>query len=561
MATYTGRNLVSDFKKLKHISTYLFILTILAISSTTIRPARGSSGPTTVTIGTTDKIYSLDPAKADDYFSVNILQNIGDGLLRYVPGSTNLQLAMATGYTVSPSGLNYTVAIRSGLKFANGHPINASIFQSSIIRARDMNGDPAYLLQGLVDSVNVINNTAFKVNLAYPFSVFPSLMAAWVTYPVDPRTQSSSFNDNYAGSGPYTIQAYAPGTELDLTANPNYFGAAPAIPNVHIKLLSDSASLTTALESGSIQVAYRTFNPSDSQSLAGMASFTRWTGPGAVIRYLVLNNNIPPFNDTRVRQAVAYAVNRTQIVSQVFLGTTQNLYSMVPIGMWSHIDAWKTQYGPDQNLAAANASLQSAGWTQSHPLTINLWYTPSHYGSTEANVATLLAEQLQATHRIIVNLHTEEWASYIPDFLSLTKFPIFLLGWYPDYVDPDDYLYTFGTTLGTNSIGTNYRNATMNSTAIAARSANTQSARTTLYQQMQTQMAKDNPEIPLWQGISEAYTKNTFAGVILDASTIFRYYTLTGPPSAAVLPPMFLIVFAPLILSMIYAMRRKVRRA
>ena len=551
---------MSNFKKLQRISTYLFILSIMSISAILIAPTRAASGPTTITIGTTDKIYSLDPAKADDYFSVNILQNIGDGLLRYVAGSTNLQLAMATGYSVSPSGLNYTVAIRSGLKFANGHPINASVFQSSIIRARDMNGDPAYLLQGLVDNVQVINNTAFKVNLLYPFSVFPSLMAAWVTYPVDPKTQSTTFNDNYAGSGPYTIQAYVPGTELDLKANPNYFDTAANIPNVHIKLLSDSASLTTALESGSIDVAYRTFNPSDSASLSTKSAFTHWTGPGAVIRYLVLNNNIRPFNDSRVRTAVAYAINRTAIASQIFLGTVQNLYSMVPIGMWSHIDAWKTRYGSDQNLALANASLQAAGWTQSHKLTIDFWYTPSHYGSTEANVATLIAEQLQATHRITVNLHTEEWASYIPDFLSLTKFPIFLLGWYPDYVDPDDYMYTFGTTAGTNSIGTNYQNATMNTTAINARIATDQSVRTNYYQQMQTQMSKDNPEIPLWQGVSEAYTKNTIGGVILDASTIFRYYTLTGSPLATV-PPIFLLVIAPLLLSTIYATRRKARRA
>jgi peptide/nickel transport system substrate-binding protein len=551
---------VSNVKKLQRISTYLFILGIMSVSAIFISPTRAASGATTITVGTTDKIYSLDPAKADDYFSVNILQNIGDGLLRYVPGSTNLELAMATGYTVSPSGLNYTVAIRSGLKFANGHPITATTFQTSIIRARDLNGDPAYLLQGLVDNVKVINTTAFQVNLLYPFSVFPSLMAAWVTYPVDPATQNTTFNDNYAGSGPYTIQAYVPGVELDLMANPNYFGTPANIPNVHIKLLSNSASLTTAIESGSIDVAYRTFNPSDSASLSSLPAFTHWTGPGAVIRYLVLNNNIPPFNDTNVRQALAYAVNRTQIASQVFLGTVQNLYSMVPIGMWSHIDAWKTQYGADQNIAQANASLQASGWTQAHPLTITLWYTPSHYGSTEANVATLIAEQLQATHRVIVKLQTEEWASYIPDFLSLTKFQVFLLGWYPDYVDPDDYLYTFGTTAGTNSIGTNYQNATMNQTAINARIATSQSVRTTLYQQMQTQMAKDNPEIPLWQGISEAFTKNTIGGVILDASTIFRYYTLTGSAVITV-PPIFILLLAPLLFSTIFVTRRKARRA
>lgn len=324
----------------------------------------------TLTIGTTDKLFSLDPAKADDYYSVNVLQNIGDGLLSYVPNSTDLQLAMATKYTVSTTGLNYTVSIRSGLKFADGHPINATVFQTSITRARDLNGDPAYLLQGLVQSVDVLNNTAFRVNLAYPFSVFPSLMAAWVTYPVDSRTQNSTFNDNYAGSGPYKIQSYTPGVELDLTANPNYYGTAPYVTNVHIKFLSDSAALTTAIEAGTIDVAYRTFNPSDSQSLQGMITLKHWTGPGAVIRYLVINNNPTvaqpgqsahpnALSNSMIRQAIAYAINRTQITSQVFQGTTQNLYTMVPIGMWSSIPAWMTRYGADQNLAQSIAILSS----------------------------------------------------------------------------------------------------------------------------------------------------------------------------------------------------------
>lgn len=555
-----GKKAMSDIRRLLHISTYIFIATIITLSSIAILPPKLVAAPATITVGTTDSIASLDPAKADDYFSVNVLQNIGDGLLRYVPGSTNLELAMATAYTVSPSGLNYTVAIRSGMKFANGDPINATTFQYSIIRARDMSGDPAYLLQGLVQSVAVINNTAFRVNLAYPFSVFPSLMAAWVTYPVDYKTQNyTGFNDRYAGSGPYTIQAYTPGVELDLMANPNYYGTAPIIPNVHIKFVSNSAALTTALESGSIDVAYRTFTPSDSQALLGMPQFTHWTGPGAVIRYLVLNFNMFPFNDTQIRKAVAYAINRTQITSQVFLNTVQNLYSMVPIGMWSHIDAWKTRYGADQNLTAAEAILSSKGYSSGHKLDINLWYTPSHYGSTEANVATLIAEQLAATGMIHVTLTPEDWPSMIDDFTHL-RLPFFLLGWYPDYVDPDDYLYTFGTTAGTNSIGTNYQNKTMNDTAVAARVATTQPARTTLYEQMQTQMAIDNPEIPLWQGIAEAFTKNTVGGVIIDASTIFRYYLLTSSATVPVGPPLFLLILAPLLLGTAFVLRRKVWR-
>ncbi len=311
-------------------------------------------------IGTTDSIAVLDPAKADDYYSVNVLQNIGDGLLGYVPGSNNLKLDMATNYIVSSSGLNYTVAIRSGLKFANGDPINATTFKTSILRARDLNGDPSYLLQGLVQSINVINATAFRINLFYPFSVFPALMAAWVTYPTDPKYQNSTgFNNKYQGSGPYKIASYTPGVELDLSANTNYYGAAALVPSIKIFFYSNSGALRTALESKQLDVAYRTFDPSDSIALSGETAFSHTTGPGAVIRYLVLNTNMPPFNDVRARQAVAYLVNRTQIATSVFANTVQNLCTMVPIGMWSSIPAWCTLYGSSPNIAAAQALLSS----------------------------------------------------------------------------------------------------------------------------------------------------------------------------------------------------------
>ena len=85
----------------------------------------------TLIVGTTDKVISLDPAQAYDYLSCNIIQNVMDGLLRYKPGTTELEPALAESYTVSEDGLVYTFNIRQGVKFHDGSPLNATINRNS----------------------------------------------------------------------------------------------------------------------------------------------------------------------------------------------------------------------------------------------------------------------------------------------------------------------------------------------------------------------------------------------------------------------------------------------
>ncbi|NIU59935.1 MAG: peptide ABC transporter substrate-binding protein, partial [Phycisphaerae bacterium] len=95
----------------------------------------------------------------------------------------------------------------------------------------------------------------------------------------------------------------------------------------------------------------------------------------------------------------------------VFLGQNAPLYSMVPMGMWSHTDTFKEVHG-DGNIEKAKKLLKSAGYSESKPLTFDFWYTPSHYGDTEVDIAAVLKAQFEATGMMKVNVKSAEWAAY-----------------------------------------------------------------------------------------------------------------------------------------------------
>jgi len=89
------------------------------------------------------------------------------------------------------------------------------------------------------------------------------------------------------------------------------------------------------------------------------------------------------------------------------------LYSPVPVGMWGHVEAFKEAYGPGPNTTLARELLTQAGFSEESKLVIELWYTPTHYGDTEADVATLLKTQLEPTEMITVQLRSAEWSTYV----------------------------------------------------------------------------------------------------------------------------------------------------
>lgn len=488
-----------------------------------------------ITIGTTDKVTSLDPAAGGGYFGNNIMNNVGSGLLAYQQRTNTIIPDLATTWTISSDGKTYTFNLRKDAKFSNGDPITAQTVIDSWTRVMKINGPNAFLLTSEIDAKNPQSLTSpdaytLVVQLTKPYSPFLSLLAlsAAPTYVVDPKVVNMTgfFTGPYIGSGPYLVTKWVTDVELDLAANPNYYGPAPLTPNIVIKFFSDPSTLALAVQSKQVDVAFRSLDPTDIKSFRTNPNVKVVESDGAVMRYMAFNNRIPPFDNKLVRQALTYAINRTTIINSVFLGTVSPAYSMIPNGVLGHTDAYKTKYGPDGNPAMTKQLLTQAGYSTTNPLKIDFWYTPTHYGGTEQSVVTVIKQEFESTGMIVVTLHSAEWATYRSSYLNKINLPVLMIGWFPDYIDPDDYVAVMYNSRIARFTGTWYNNTRVDQLLQTEVSTTDTNTRLTALSQIQDTAADETPSVPLWQEKQIAVSQTGVSGIILDSSQIFRFWTL-----------------------------------
>jgi peptide/nickel transport system substrate-binding protein len=248
-----------------------------------------------------------------------------------------------------------------------------------------------------------------------------------------------------------------------------------------------------------------------------------YSGNGAVIRYLVLNVQREPFNNIAVRRALAYAFPRQSVAARVYRGDVKPLFSMPPAGLPGHTDAFATRYGRAPNLAAAKRALTNAGLTT--PFPIELWWTPTHYGDASADEYAEIKRGLEKNGVFKVTLKSTEWAQY-SDALG-RQYNAFQLGWFPDYVDVENYVVPFYRS--DTFLANGYKSTRMDNLIKASLAARNDDARFGIYRQIQRLAAEDAPIIPYWQADMIAVARSNVRGIpsTLDASFIMRYWKIS----------------------------------
>ncbi len=492
--------------------------------------AKSSAQAQALVYGTTDKVTQMDPASAYDFHTWEIFQNIDQGLLTYKPGTSEVVPGLAESYTVSDKGDVYTFKLRKGLKFSNGDPFDANVVKWSIDRVMRLKGDPSWLVTSFVKSVDVVDQYTVRFNLIGPTAYFPTLLPTPTYFPVDPKQYPADkiINDVtelpggvIAGLGTYVMKSFKRDEQAEFTANPNYYGAQPKIPTIILRYFADATTLRLALQSGDVDLAYKTLNPSDIKSMSADPNFTAYTLPGPFIRYLCFETSQSVFKDKVLRQAIAALINRPDINQKVYLGQASPLYSMIPVGMAYHTDDFKTVFG-DGNIQLAQKLLSQAGYSQSNPLTFDLWYTPSHYGDTEVNLAQVVKNQLEASGMVKVTLKSAEWATYKQQWHD-KQMASYFLGWYPDYVDPDDYTAAFAQTQGSAGEGIYFSNPTWDKMFAEEETTSDPNVRGQIFTKIQTMWTDEVPTVPIYQDNLHVFTKTNIKGVKIGPPLIFNW--------------------------------------
>jgi len=161
-------------------------------------------------------------------------------------------------------------------------------------------------------------------------------------------------------------------------------------------------------------------------------------------------------------------------------------------------------------------------------LVIDWWYESSGHYPQSADQAAVYKSQLEKTGLITVNLHGADWPSYKKN-RDAHSMQAFVYGWYPDYIDPDDYIQPFLDSVGGGWLGAGYNNTEMDSLIAQARSNFDPTQRAQLYAKIQDIMVKDAPLIPVFQGYGWAVTKPDVTGVSLDVTQNMYFWLITPP--------------------------------
>ncbi len=239
----------------------------------------------------------------------------------------------------------------------------------------------------------------------------------------------------------------------------------------------------------------------------------------------------PIWEDARVKQAIAAAIDREVIVDRVFEGRNTPAYHMVPPGYPFATEPFLDKYGT-RNLDMAKQLLTEAGYSTQKPFEFDLWYPPEHYGTTTADVMQVIKEQLEETGMIKVNLKTQNWAEYVDSFVAGDAFPVFILGWFPDFADPDNWVRPFASCLQSPDNGVNYCNPKMDELINGAAATADPAKRTELYKQLGELYAEEVPTLPLfWEPEFVTY-RDGVEGVKIGAPFEFNYNVLSFGPNA-----------------------------
>lgn len=524
-------HVIKQGRKLQKFLGLLSLCCLLVISCGE-KPASQNRSPANerISIGSTLKLRTLDPADSYEQAASLWIHSLGDRLYTYEIGSTQLKPQLATEFPkISPDGLIYTIPLRQGVVFHDGTPFNAEAMAFSLRRFMQNQGNPSILLTDVVASVQATGTDELTITLKKPFAAFTALLTFPGLCAVSPKAYTlgaGQFQPNtFTGTGPYQLTQY--GSDfLSLTPFEQYWGEKPANAGIDVQFFSSAANLYNAFTTGAVDIAYQDLDSEQIQSLEKGATRGQWqmvSAAGNYTSYWVLNTQKPPLNDRKIRQVLAAIVDRPLLVERVRAGQSEPLYSMIPTTFEVSQPAFQQI---DIDINAAKAILKQAGYTAQNPLKLEIWYPAS--SNIRARVATTLKALAQQNLDGLLQLDIKNVESATAfDNLEKGIYQTFLLEWYPDFFEADNFIQPFLSCAegspttgcrsgGSQTLGSFYYNPQMNQLIDQERQEQNPETRHRIFAQIQTLIAQDLPYIPLWQNKDYIFAGNSMTGVYLN---------------------------------------------
>jgi oligopeptide transport system substrate-binding protein len=402
-----------------------------------------------------DDARSLDPAQLTDTVSDSICRRIFNTLVKFDPSLAVVD-DLAESHSISPDGLTYSFKLRQGVRFHSGQEVKAEDVAYSLRRILDPataspRANLLYYIKGAqafnegktqpdapVEGIQVMDDYTIQLVLTAPYAPFIDVLCM-TNFGVVPRSEvekdPAGFGDHPVGTGPFVFSSWLKKDRIELKANRDYFRTPPQIQTLLFRIINNEKTRYENFKSGTLE--HCDIPPSQIAEVnADQQLKSEIVGVPAMDMYAYgFNCEQPPFKDnTALRRALNYAVDKQNIANNIWGGLVTEQKSYVPAGMFYE---WKDAPGYPYDPEKAAQLLEEAGYPggQGLPkLTLHIDLQPTNRLVAQAVQADLAKVGVQ------VEIQTVQWGEFLTKIYDGQSL-FFQNTWLTDYPDPDNWLY------------------------------------------------------------------------------------------------------------------------
>jgi len=486
------RNVGTQTSDLGHSFVRPFVCTLLSLALLLLSSCSTKPDANTVVMIIESSPTNLDPRIGIDAQSERIDSLIFDDLLER-GNDLNVAPGLAERWDI-PNPTTYVFHLHTGAKFHDGRPLTS----------RDVKWTFDSLLQGkirstksavykYVDHIEAPDDATVIFHMKQPDSTLLWNLSDGAIGIV-PDGSGDEITTHPIGSGPFKFVSAETDREVVLERNDEYWGEKAKISRVRFAVVPDETTQALELRKGSGDITINSLTPDTVVTLAKDPNLAVEKGPGTRLAYLGFNIRDPILKDARVRQAIAYALDRRPMIEYLWRGQAEPARSVLPTQSWAYngnVPAY------DHDPEKAKQLLDAAGY----PTVNGTRFHIAMKTSTDANTRLMVAVMQQQLHEvgIALDIRSFEFATFFSD-VQHGAFQMYGLRWIGGNEDPDIFEYAFHSSKFPPN-GANrgyYLNTKLDSLIDQARGQTDPNLRKPLYSEVQSILAQDVPYIDLW---------------------------------------------------------------
>ena len=483
-----------------------------AVEQGSARPGEKPAYGDTFIESLTGNISGLIPNVLSDSASFEIGSMLYSGLITR-DKDLNIIGELAESWTFSQDCLDLTFNLRRNVRWHDGRPFTAADVVFTYETMIHPKTPTAYREDfKAVAEVAAPDPYTLRVRYKQPYAKALQSWGLWMlprhlleSYVREGRLREAPQNrSNPVGTGAYRFGEWKPGEKVVLVANPDYFEGRPHLGRVVYRIIPSQATIFLELKAKGVDAAGLTALQFKRQTEypAFRKAYHKYEYPANAYTYLGFNLKDPRFADRRVRQAIAHAIDKRELIDGVLLGLGREATGPYKPGTWAHNPDVPTY---PYDMAKARALLAAAGWTETNadgvlvrndqPFTFELL---TNQGNDERKK---VAEIVQASLKelgIQVDIRVIEWASLLKEYIKKRRFEAIILGWGIG-LDPDQYEIWHSSKTGPDELNhISYANPEVDALLEQGRTSCRQAERKKFYDRLQTILAEDQPIVFLY---------------------------------------------------------------